>query len=215
MHKENDGGMGSSPTRGYGVLESFLARQRCRVANKLIPERLKDGRVLDIGCSAHPLFLLNTAFSEKYGLDKMIGEAHVGKYSAQNIVLTQGDFEAQRGLPFEDKMFEAVTMLAVFEHIEPEDLVRLMSEIRRVLKPGGIFVMTTPAFWTDLILKVMSFLRLVSPDEIDEHKDAYDFRTIEQILVEGGFDKADIKLGTFELGMNIWATAFKGQAAGQ
>lgn len=53
----------------------------------------------------------------------------------------------------------------------------------------------------------MSLLRLVNADEIDEHKDAYDCRTIEDILVEGGFDRVDIKCGYFELGMNIWVTA--------
>lgn len=76
MPNQKDGGSGSTPTRGYGLLESFLTRQRCRMANRLIPGEMKIGRILDIGCSAHPLFLLNTEFSEKYGLDKLIHESH-------------------------------------------------------------------------------------------------------------------------------------------
>src|SRR2546423_15607544 len=59
-------------TRGHGLLEGFLARQRVRRANSLIPESARAGRVLDIGCGTYPLFLLSTAFHERYGLDRSV-----------------------------------------------------------------------------------------------------------------------------------------------
>lgn len=48
-------------------------------------------------------------------------------------------------LPFSDKCFDLVFSSEVLEHIlEPE---RMLSEVRRVLRPGGILLLTTPN-WT-------------------------------------------------------------------
>jgi ubiquinone/menaquinone biosynthesis C-methylase UbiE len=112
-------------------------------------------------------------------------------------------------LPFEDNFFDVVTMLAVFEHIEPAKLTGLLSEIRRILKPGGMSVMTTPAVWTDRLLRALAKIRLVSPAEIEEHKDAYSFKKITKFLTQAGLSDQRLKFGYFELFMNIWATATK------
>jgi len=53
-------------------------------------------------------------------------------------------------LPFEDGAFDAVSAFDVIEHCEPE--ATALAEVRRVLGPGGRFVMSVPAYewaWTD------------------------------------------------------------------
>ena len=53
-------------------------------------------------------------------------------------------------LPFEDAAFDAVSAFDVIEHCEPE--ATALAEVRRVLRPGGTFVMSVPAYtwaWTD------------------------------------------------------------------
>lgn len=67
-------------------------------------------------------------------------------------------------------------MLAVIEHIEPERLDGIIGEVRRILKSGGLLIITTPASWTDGLLRFMARLHLVSRTEIDEHKAAYTLR---------------------------------------
>lgn len=52
-------------TRGKGYLEPFLARQRARTANRLIPAELRSERILDVGCGTFPYFLLRTEFEKK------------------------------------------------------------------------------------------------------------------------------------------------------
>lgn len=199
----------STPTRGYGILEGFLAGRRCKMANKLISPDLWYGRILDIGCSSHPLFLMNTSFSKKYGLDKLIRESHKNKYISQNIILDNYDIEKADRMPFEEDYFSVVIMLAVFEHLDPEKLEGILSEIYRILKPGGMYVLTTPAGWTGWLLKLMSILRLVSPHEIDEHKDSYTPDKISHLLGKGGFAQEKIRYGYFEMFMNTWVTATK------
>lgn len=197
-------------TRGKGFLEGFLAKQRSKRANRLIPSELRKGSILDIGCGTYPFFLVETEFKEKYGLDQ--SETAAG-YSdpAKGLYLRNWDFGRETSLPFENDFFNIVTMLAVFEHIEPEQLCLLVSEVYRVLVPGGIYILTTPAWWTDGLLRFMAKLRLVSPVEIADHKDTYSHQKITRILESCGFQRKFIRLGYFEAFLNIWAAAKKGE----
>ncbi len=190
-------------TRGHGLLEGFLARQRARRADSLIPDDARTGRILDIGCGSYPAFLRNTQFAERYGLDR-VALTDVG---GAGITLVEHDITDGTGLPFESSFFDVVTMLAVFEHIESSPLRSLLQEIRRVLRPGGIYVMTTPVRWTEGILKVMSRLALVSREEVGEHKAQYSHSEVIALLLDEGFDRSHIRHGTFELGMNLWVVA--------
>jgi SAM-dependent methyltransferase len=195
-----------SVTRGHGLLEAFLARQRARRADSLIPEHLRAGRILDVGCGSFPVFLSTTRFGERYGLDR-VEPADLGDGS---IKLVAHDIAGGSPLPFADGFFEVVTMLAVFEHLEVPVLRQLLQEVRRVLRPGGLYVMTTPVRWTEGILKVMARVSLVSPEEVGEHKAQYSHPEIVRILLEAGFERSHIRHGTFELGMNVWAVAGRG-----
>jgi SAM-dependent methyltransferase len=190
-----------------GLLEGFLSAQRGQMADRLVPPGRR-GRVLDIGCGEHPRFLMSTTFAEKYGLDRLVdGQSDAAR--AHGITRMQCDIEIEERLPFDDGFFDVVTMLAVFEHIEPERLVRLVAEIRRILAPGGIYILTTPAVWTDGLLRVFAKLHLVNPVLLAEHKDAYSHAKIARILERGGFPRANMQFGYFELFMNVWATATK------
>ncbi len=191
-------------TRGSGLLEGFLAKQRAKTANKMIPEILRKGRILDIGCGTQPLFLLGTDFSEKHGLEK-VGSAE--KYSTADVNIKNFDLEKEDKLPFNRDYFDVVTMLAVFEHIEPARLPLIISEIKRILKPDGRFIMTTPAVWTDKILRLMAKIGLVSSEEIEEHKDAYTPKKISFFLEQAGFIKQNIDISYFEALMNIKVSA--------
>lgn len=192
-------------TRGHGLLEGFLAQKRADQANALIPEELRAGRILDIGCGSYPAFLTATRFNERYGLDRV----PLADLRAAGINLVEHDIADGSALPFEDAFFDVVIMLAVFEHLEDATLRRVLKEIRRILRPGGLYVMTTPVKWTERILKVMSQVRLVSHEEIGEHKAQYSSGEIVSLLLETGYDRSRIRQGTFELGMNLWAVAQK------
>jgi SAM-dependent methyltransferase len=191
-------------TRGSGALEAFLARQRSRQANRLIPDPLRSGRILDVGFGSFPLFLSETRFAERYGLDR---EVPAGLADHTDIHLIAHDLEHKRELPFESNFFTVVTMLAVFEHLDTPVLLDLLHEIKRVLVLGGVLVMTTPAGWTAGILKALSRMRLVSGDEVGEHRDQYSRAQIRDLLQRGGFESGTLEIGSFELGMNIWARA--------
>ncbi|MDQ6880373.1 MAG: methyltransferase domain-containing protein [Candidatus Dormibacteraeota bacterium] len=158
-----------------------------------------------MGCGSYPLFLNNTRFHERYGVDRVKSYG----VSDESLTLIEQDIADGAGLPFEDAFFDVVTLLAVFEHLDLPVLEGLLREIHRVLRPGGVFVMTTPAAWTEAILRVMAYLRLVSGEEVGEHKATYSPGRIVSLLATAGFDSAGVRHGTFEARMNLWAAARK------
>jgi glycosyltransferase involved in cell wall biosynthesis len=90
-------------------------------------------RVLDIGCY-NPEWLNLIFAHEKAGIDL---EPEI---SFPDLLLTKADGFF---LPFSKDYFDVIFMLDVIEHIENDS--KFICEARRVLKPGGKLVLTTPS----------------------------------------------------------------------
>lgn len=90
------------------------------------------GRVLDVGCGEKPYlsWMRNVDRSQVVGVDTVPGP-HV------DVVV-----EAGRPWGFTDGSFEAVLCTQMLEHVE--DPEQVLSEIHRVLVPGGIVYATLP-----------------------------------------------------------------------
>lgn len=100
------------------------------------------GRVLDVGCGYG--FATKTLAKERkdlmiYGIDRDKKRILEAKRHKEGVSFQVADAER---IPFEDKYFSAVMSLEVLEHVD--DPKKVLSEINRVLKPGGIFFLTTP-----------------------------------------------------------------------
>lgn len=102
---------------------------------------LPPGRLLDVGCGngdfLHRLHGLGWAVT---GIDfdaQAIENAK--KMYGDGLTFIHSDLSGAR---FSDASFDAVTMSHVIEHVP--DPVGLLVEVRRVLKPGGRLVVTTP-----------------------------------------------------------------------
>jgi SAM-dependent methyltransferase len=194
-------------TRGKGLLEPMLADLRAQRANKLIPSTLRTGRILDIGCGSYPYFLAHTSFAEKFAIDQLpLPQQTASDLKIESFTL---DLEVEPRLPFENDYFEAVTLLAVVEHLDPALMAKLFKEVYRVLKPDGMVILTTPAAWSDGLLKFMARINLVSAEEIHEHAYAYTLPLLGWYFGQAGFEMTKVKFGYFEFMLNMWATAQK------
>src|SRR5262245_23900900 len=99
-------------TRGAGRLEYWLAQQRAQMADQLIDQGHRSGRILDIGCGRFPYFLAHVNMAERIGIDRGVGEAAPGR---ADIKLYDLDVTQTKALPFDDTSFDVVSMLAVIE----------------------------------------------------------------------------------------------------
>lgn len=102
-------------------------------------ENIKDGfQCLDYGCYdgrfIHQV-LQNKKNIEYIGLDKNQDIIHKNPYNLNLQLFTNN-------IPFENNIFDFVSILDVIEHIHKQDKVLL--ELNRVLKIGGTLVITTP-----------------------------------------------------------------------
>ena len=150
--------------------------------------------VLDVGCGFDCLFLrsIGDRISSGYGFDVKACDRNFG-----NIHIR--DFRFERALCYQDDFFDCITSMATFEHFEnPADLAR---EFLRVLKRGGLVVLTVPTKKSKRLLDFLSGLRVLNPDEIRDHKAYYDPEDVRKIFLSAGFK--DVKSRPFELGLNM------------
>ena len=100
------------------------------------------GSVLDIGCGAgHGSNMLSKKYKKVYGVD--ISEEAI-EYAKKNWASDNTEFVvgSAMDIPFPDNSFETVSAFEVFEHLN--DWRKFLSEIKRVLMPGGVVYISTP-----------------------------------------------------------------------
>lgn len=191
-------------TRGSSFIDGFLAKQRAKKTLSRLKFIADKNKILDIGCGSYPFFLEQVDFKEKFGLDPLAND----EFDIKGIKLIKQSFVGA-DIPFEDNSFNAITLLAVAEHLYLADDKLLFKEIFRCLKTDGIFILTTPTPWTDKLLRFLADSGFISKEEIDEHKALLPINLLKDILINIGFRPDQIKFGYFELGMNQWLSAVK------
>lgn len=100
----------------------------------LLPEQ--KGKILDVGCGAQPFRPLLGKDTIYTGLDTNDAKAHFG-YEIPDTVYYDGD-----KVPFDNETFDVVLCTETMEHVL--DCSRFVSELNRVLRPGGTLLATVP-----------------------------------------------------------------------
>jgi SAM-dependent methyltransferase len=138
---------------GSGALSYFL-RKRLHLAQRLLGQ---PDRLLEVGYGSG-VFLPTLALHcrELHALDVHDAHGDVERMLVRADVtarLHQGSVE-HTGLP--ESFFDAIVAISVLEFVE--DLERACLEIKRILRPGGNFVVVTPGYsWVvDLGWRMMS-----------------------------------------------------------
>lgn len=110
----------------------------------------KDKRVLDYGCGSGYGSAQIARTSDRVTAVDVAADAV--EYARARFGRSNLDFQQidpSRPLPFADASFDVVLSFQVFEHVR--DTARYLSEIRRVLAPGGKLVLVTPDRSTRLL----------------------------------------------------------------
>jgi SAM-dependent methyltransferase len=115
------------------IIESFVERV-CRDIGK------RRARILDVGCGTGA----NLQMLANYGVAEGVDISPEALEFCRARGLSKVKLGPAEALPFEDASFDLVTGLDVVEHLD-DDVVGL-SEMRRVLRPGGRAVLFVPAF---------------------------------------------------------------------
>jgi len=117
----------------------------------------KDARIAELGCGDGSLLMevanaLN--IRDVYGVD--IDEIALKKATGRGIKAFKADLNNDP-LPFKDGFFDVVLMEEVIEHlVNPDNAVK---EAHRVLKAGGLFLLSTPnlAWWLNRLVLLLGY----------------------------------------------------------
>lgn len=161
-----------NPSINSDNLDVFYQRYSLFMAVDSMVERFS-GKMLDVGCGKMPYkeFLLskNAEIIKYVGLD-------LEESSIHNTSIADLHWDGKK-MPIEDGSFDSVMATEVLEHC-PDPLL-VLSEINRVLKPGGFFFFTVPFLWP---------FHEVPYDEF-----RYTPFALERLLKQAGFKEIQIK----------------------
>jgi SAM-dependent methyltransferase len=149
-------------------------------------------RVLDIGSADGALFRQCPDLADGVGIDPDVtAPTQIG-----SNLLVPGLFPAD--LP-DRRPFDAITMLAVLEHIPLEAQGVLARDCAEHLKPGGHLIITVPSPSVDHILSVLRGVRLIDGMSLEQHF-GFDVATTRPTFEGGGLEL--VKEKRFQLGLN-------------
>ncbi|HYG91603.1 MAG TPA: methyltransferase domain-containing protein [Azospirillum sp.] len=126
----------------FETLDAYVLHLMHSAAYEEAAKLAPPGQALDLGCNnGYGSYKLSQCGHEVIGVDVSSDALADAKrrFSAANLEFRQ---VSGQELPFESGRFDLITSFQVIEHIVDMDLY--LNEIRRVLKPGGTVVFTTP-----------------------------------------------------------------------
>jgi ubiquinone/menaquinone biosynthesis C-methylase UbiE len=110
----------------------------------VVTERMAEGsRVLDIGCSTGHVIAAVPGIYERTGTDVSPGAIELARAVRPEIRFLEASVEE---LPFEDRSVDCAFALDVLSDRGVRDEAVALREIRRVLRPGGLFLAQFPAY---------------------------------------------------------------------
>lgn len=176
-----------------------------RLNNELtsdINEHQPISRHLDLGCGANPRNPFNA--TQIHGLDIIKRE----NLQEENLYFTMANLVVEK-IAFPDNYFDSVSAYDFLEHIPrlicidgrtELAFVNLMSEIHRVLKPGGQFYSTTPCYPMESAFVDPTHVNFIS-------KNTYKYFTLPHLWARmygytGTFEVIRVKKVNFDLEVN-------------
>jgi SAM-dependent methyltransferase len=131
------------------VQASVLIEDELAVLTALVP--LKGQRVTELGCGSARL--------ARTALDQFTGSEWVGlevdeRQHAKNVAAPQDRLQfvaaGAQEIPFGDASFDLAVMLKSLHHVPLDLLAQALTEIARVLRPGGHLYVSEPVYAGDL-----------------------------------------------------------------
>jgi glycosyltransferase involved in cell wall biosynthesis/SAM-dependent methyltransferase len=181
---------------------------------EITPPGTAEDRILEMGAYLQ----ITPALRSKLGYGSVRGCYYgpAGKIDRRSAISTEGEtfdceidlFNAEKDpFPYPDGHFSTVLCCELIEHLT-EDPMHLMSEINRIVKPGGHLVLTTPNIGSlrgiAAILEgyhpgiFTAYIRPLADGEVEaRHNREYTPKEIERLLTNAGFTVTLIETGPF------------------
>lgn len=150
-------------------------------------------RVIDVGAHEGELFeRLGSRLKAGFGIEPLLN----ARLQRDRYELLPGSFPAVQPV---DRNWDAITLLAVLEHVPRADQPALAQTCHNLLRTGGRVIITVPSQAVDHVLSVLKFLRLIDGMSLEEHF-GFDPEETVRVFAEPRFKLAHHE--RFQLGLN-------------
>ncbi len=162
----------------------------------------KNGVLVDLGCDEEMTLLKKLSGSGM--MKRLVGlDLVTPSHKKGDIEIVQADLT--KPFPVKGNTADVVTMLAVLEHLP--DPVHVMSEVYRILKPGGVFLVTVPSARAEKVLPTLAKFNIVRQEMIDQHYHYFTHDKLRKLARKAGF--RDVVVESWEFGFNTFLKAVK------
>lgn len=144
-------------------------------------------RALDLGCGAGE-FTAELARAGTHAVGVEVADAALARARAAHPELDFRIAPIDGPLPLENSSFDLVWASEVMEHVA--DTARWLSEVRRVLAPGGRLLVTTPSHGR-LRVALGGVQRFSEP--LGDHLHLYTRGSLAEVLAEFGFQQLTVR----------------------
>ncbi|MBV8941689.1 MAG: methyltransferase domain-containing protein [Solirubrobacterales bacterium] len=159
-----------------------------QLRRRFLQEHVRAGyRALDLGCGNGAFTAaLEQAGAEAVGVDVAEEALRRARKAHPRMRFMLAPFEGP--LPLEDLAFDLVWASEVIEHVA--DTARWLSEVRRVLRPGGSLLVTTPNH-SRLTILFRGLERFAEP--LSDHLHLYTRKSLRETLERLHFRQIDVR----------------------
>ncbi|NTV49883.1 MAG: class I SAM-dependent methyltransferase [Geobacteraceae bacterium] len=127
-----------------GIVRKETTLKNRAIIDKFFPQGLTGKKILEIGVGGEGGILLELMHSnDVFGVD--VSDSAINNCRRFGIDVIKANLDCD-SIPFQDNFFDVVFAFEVFEHFASPQ--HALEEIRRVLKPGGVFICSFPSTFT-------------------------------------------------------------------
>lgn len=197
IHNETADWFADKYDKTQDYLSSSFSYGRRQIDNYLFKEALKlpkGASILDVGCGTG--YYIEQLINRGFKVTGIEPAENMRKYAEDKLPMGTVVDGSVLNLPFGDNSFDFVFAIEVFRYLNNEDNIRGLKEIKRVLKPNGLFFGTFLNFYALDGFNILVALRKLKERWLKKplrfHTEFETPQKLEKKLIYSGFSKIEM-----------------------